>query len=271
MDAINNSKKLRAIPYGRSQIGPKEKDKIKEYYRKYRRDEKYGKRPDILVFDIETYTEISDQLPEDPTTTPEDELEDIVKESLCAIEAENSMWYAKKMPDYGKKPPFKSKKLTLPRIWIKEEDVSRLLEWEKYYKKKIWVIQVLMDEAFMASLDWVMTQVKKIEEKAGLKGIKSSKIQREIGIIIEHQAYSDSATGYSTTKIVYTVPHSIAVKFGEIVEEAKLSPDIIIEDNGHIIPYTRFVGGKLRINNAAIEAMIKGEMPNQSYNLTKYI
>lgn len=259
IEAINDTDELRAIPYGLSQIGPTDKDKIEEYWRKHQNVEQHGKRPDILVFKKEVYEDIEGDLPEDPTTTPDDEIEDIVSSSILGIEAENSLWKAKEMPDYGVELPLQTKSVTAPRIWVKDEDWDPLQKWKDYFSKPIFVVQVFYDEAFMVSLDWLKEKVDRIKE-IGLKGRETSKLQKELGVLVKHQSYSDSRSGASQTKPVFTVLPSVSIKFGESIEEPEAIPNVMFEDNGKIIPYVRFKGGSLKLTEKAKEALLRGEM-----------
>src|SRR5687767_1148095 len=49
IESLNRSEKFVGVPYGRSGIGPKDKQGIKEYWKKFVEVEGDFKRPDILV------------------------------------------------------------------------------------------------------------------------------------------------------------------------------------------------------------------------------
>lgn len=102
------------------------------------------KRPDLLIFDKSDKDEISemvadlggeDELP----FIVEKELSAILDKAIIAVECENSLWVAEKMPDYNSelKPMRRlggklglKKNAVLPTVIIKEEDREPLFKWQ---------------------------------------------------------------------------------------------------------------------------------------------
>jgi hypothetical protein len=108
-DAINQTNQFYAIPYGPSGTAPTDDVRAFELY--FERLEAAGlgkiKRPDLLIFKMldKSYVDSflkdiggSKELP----FILETELQPLIKRSLIAVECENSLWVAEKMPDYHK-------------------------------------------------------------------------------------------------------------------------------------------------------------------------
>lgn len=101
--------------------------------------EKFGKRPDLLLFDKRFAEEHHEDLLQ-LMKRPDEEVEDLVRKALLALEVEHSMW---------------SVKQAIPRLsfTVKKEDVQPLNEWQQKYKVKIAVFQVFLDEVHFSFLD----------------------------------------------------------------------------------------------------------------------
>lgn len=68
--------------------------------------------------------------------------------------------------------------------------------------------------------------------------------------------------GIVTKKRVYFIWYQHAYPLTEAVEEPALVAESIVDKNGHILPYVRFDGGRLRIRPEAIgvlEELVAGE------------
>ncbi|MDB9458202.1 AccI family restriction endonuclease [Dolichospermum circinale CS-545/17] len=145
-DAINQTNQFYAIPYGPSGTAPTDDVRAFELY--FERLEAAGlgkiKRPDLLIFKIEEKSYVDDFLKdiggsEELPFIVENELQPLIRKSLIAVECENSLWVAEKMPDYNKemKPQKRlegkiglSKSAVLPTVIIKEEDRIPLNRWQ---------------------------------------------------------------------------------------------------------------------------------------------
>lgn len=109
-EAINNTKAFYAVPYGPSGVAPANP---REYELYFERLEKAGlgnvKRPDLLIFPAAQTAMVDEAVTavggfeELPFMSESDErLRRVVRQSVVAIECENSLWKAAAMPDYGK-------------------------------------------------------------------------------------------------------------------------------------------------------------------------
>lgn len=125
------------------------------------------KRPDLLVFKINDKPFIDKFISDvggeaELPFIPEDKLHDLVQKAIIAVECENSLWVAEKMPGYnlpmrpqkrlGGKMGF-SKSTVLPTIIIKEEDRIPLGKWQTDNKIPIHVWHVFFDRAYGISFD----------------------------------------------------------------------------------------------------------------------
>lgn len=169
VDAINETKQFYAIAYGPSGTAPTNDVRAFELY--FERLEHAGlgniKRPDLLVFKINDKPFIDKFISDvggeaELPFIPEDKLHDLVQKAIIAVECENSLWVAEKMPGYnlpmrpqkrlGGKMGF-SKSTVLPTIIIKEEDRIPLGKWQTDNKIPIHVWHVFFDRAYGISFD----------------------------------------------------------------------------------------------------------------------
>lgn len=74
--------------------------------------------------------------------------------------------------------------------------------------------------------------------------------------LIEPTAQTFQAPGGATSKkVIYKFYYHYAYPLGEAVEEPTLLPAHIEDKNGHILPYVRFVGGSLSLNDEALKVL----------------
>ena len=242
--AVNDTGRYFALPYGPSGTAPEGDVREVELY--FDRLEKAGlgrmKRPDLLVFRADDRTSIErllhslDGLKELPFT-PEDDrrMAKLIELAVLAVECENSLWVAKKMPDYGSQlrpqrrlggRPGLKKNAVVPTIILKEEDRRPLSEWQRTHGIPVHIWHVFYDLAF---------------------GIALADAERLItsGHIEEAKQVFQAPSGATTRKSIYRIYYHHAYPLGEAVEEPELVAASITDKNGHILPYVRFKGGKL--------------------------
>jgi len=252
IEAVNESKKYFAIPYGPSGTAPSDDVRAFELY--FERLEEAGlgdiKRPDILIFkksdeaEINNFIKSMGGLQELPFIV-EENLKTLLEKAVIAVESENSLWKSKKMPDYNTelKPQRRlagklglKKAAVLPTIIIKEEDREPLKRWQTKNNIKIHVWHVFYDQAFGISLD----------EAERLFSEK----------LIEPTIQTFQAPGGATTKkAIYKIYYRYAYPLGDATKEPTLVSACVEDKNGHILPYVKFDGGKLVLSNKAIEIL----------------
>ncbi len=250
--AVNATNLFFALPYGPSGVAPDNDVRAYELY--FERLEKAGlldvKRPDLLIFRyakrayIEKFVQDVGGTSELPFL-PESSLKALLEQAVVAVECENSLWKARQMPDYqaSLKPQKRlngslglKKNAVLPTVIVKEEDRNRLRDWQTRNGVPIHVWQAFYDLAWGISFD-------RIEELI------------QTGLIEPTKQIYQAPGGATSQKIIYKVYYHYAYNLGETVDEPQLEAASIVDKNGHILPYVKFVGGKLKLFDAAVNVL----------------
>lgn len=252
--AVNQTQKYFVLPYGPSGTAPDDDVHAFELY--FERLERAGlnelKRPDLLIFlksdepyilqTVERLGGIS-ELPFVSEDQPA--IQDLLARAVLAVECENSLWKARQMPDYGVelKPqrrlggqPGLKKNAVLPTVIIKEEDLDRLLDWQRRAGVPIHIWHVFYDMAFGLSLNDAQELI-------------------ETGRIEPTVQTFQAPGGAVSRKVIYKFYYHYAYPLGESVEEPRLTADHIVDRNGHILPYVRFEGGQLRLSAEVLRVL----------------
>ncbi len=255
VQAVNETNQYFALPYGPSRTAP---DNVRELELYFERLEKAGlgrlKRPDLLIVRKsdwqaaqETIQEIGG-ISELPFTSENDTyMKRLLSMAIIAVECENSLWRASRMPYYGATlTPQKrlggqlglKKAAVLPTIILKDEDRIPLLEWQQQQEISIHIWHLFFDVGFGIALNDVEDLI---------NGGKIELTKQEF----------QAPGGATTTKIIYKIYYHYAYQLGQAREEPKLVPDYIEDKNGHILPYVRFEGGSLVLNSEALQVLDK--------------
>jgi hypothetical protein len=252
IDAINKTTEFYAIPYGPSGTAPTDDVRAFELY--FERLEAAGlgniKRPDLLVYKFNDKPFVDKFLKEiggeeELPFIIEDNLKELISKAIIAVECENSLWIAEKMPAYnlGMKPQKRlggksglSKSAVLPTVIIKEEDRIPLSGWQQENKIPIHVWHVFFDRAYGLSFD------------------EAERLVRE-GFIEPTIQTFQAPGGATTKKAIYKFYYHYAYPLGIANERPKLVPAYIEDKNGHILPYVKFEGGTLEITPDAIKLL----------------
>ena len=175
--AINETNTLFALPYGPSGTAPSDDVRAFELY--FEKLEQAGlgkvKRPDLLIFKrthqpfVEKFVEQVGGVAELPFLK-EASLDELLSKVLIAVECENSLWKAQKMPDFGSefKPQRRlggklglKKSAVLPTVIIKEEDRKPLATWQRTHGIRIHIWHVFFNNAYGLSLDDAQSLIRK--------------------------------------------------------------------------------------------------------------
>ena len=255
IQAVNETGRYFALPYGPSGTAPNED--VREFELYFERLQQAGlgrlKRPDLLIFrksDEVSVKEIVHKLggiQELPFISEEDvNIEELLSRAILAVECENSLWRASRMPDYGSElePQRRlggqlgmKKSAVLPTVIIKEEDRLPLRKWQEEQRGiKIPIWHVFYDLAFGLAFDTAEYL------------IASRKIEPTL------QTFQ-APGGATSKKIIYKFYYHYAYSLGEAKEESILVPAYIEDKNGHILPYVRFEGGSLMISPEALQVL----------------
>lgn len=252
IDAINKTNRFYAIPYGPSGTAPTGDVRAFELY--FERLEAAGlgkiKRPDLLVFKIAD-KKLTDKFLEEVggekelPFIAEKYLQDSIGKAIVAVECENSLWVADKMPAFnsqlspqkrlGGKSGLK-KNAVLPTVIIKEEDRTPLLKWQEENRVPIHIWHVFFDRAYGLAFD------------------EAERLIHE-GLIEPTVQTFQAPGGATTRKIIYKHYYHYAYPLGISKEQPLLIPDFIQDKNGHILPYVKFEGGSLEITAQALELL----------------
>lgn len=253
-DAINQTNEFYAIPYGPSGTAPT--DDVREFELYFEKLEAAGlgniKRPDLLIFKISEKSYVdhflqdiggSEKLP----FIVEKELQPLIKKAIVAIECENSLWVAEKMPNYNTElRPQKRlggkmglpKNAVLPTVIIKEEDRIPLHKWQEENNIPVHIWHVFFDKAYGLSL----------QEAEHL--IQEGLIEPTIQVF-------QAPGGATTKKAIYKFYYHYAYLLGISITHPTLVPDYIQDKNGHILPYVKFTGGSLEIAQNTLKILHK--------------
>ncbi len=257
MKAINSTRQFRAIPYGRSQISVETDHQAKaEYWRNYVAVEKNWKRPDFLLLRKSVVVRNRGawrSLMRNSTVSSDQRLSPVLRHAICGLECENSLWKTKKMPDAGTTLPLSKLQIIAPRIWVKEEDTEGLSRWSRHFHRPIVVVQVFFDSAYAVTYKKLISRARRINKLRSEE--KKNALQKKLGVILVRWGYPDSRTGRETNKLVYTCHHTVGVRFGDFLKSPGRKPRVITNKNGKMMPYVRFVGGRMRLTADAIDLL----------------
>jgi hypothetical protein len=254
IDATNNTRQFYAIPYGPSGTAPTNDVRSFELY--FEKLEAAGlgkiKRPDLLIFKDADKLFVDDFLKniggrEELPFIGEDKLQKLISKAIIAVECENSLWVAEKMPDY--RTPMKAQKrldgklglaktAVLPTVIIKEEDRIPLFKWQEENRIPIHIWHVFYDRAYGLSFD------------------KAQCLVKDKFILPTEQVFQ-APGGATTKKAIYKYYYHYAYQLGIAIENPKLVPDCIQDKNGHILPYVKFEGGLLQFSDEALKILRK--------------
>jgi len=254
VQAVNETDQYIALPYGPSGTAPDGDVRAFELY--FERLEKAGlgnvKRPDWLIFRKKEEGKVQGTIKElggiaELPFTPENDsrMRELLGRAIVAIECENSLWRARQMPDFNSQlTPQKrfggklglKKTAVLPTVILKEEDRTPLQSWQKGQDIPIHIWHVFYDMAF------------------GLPLKRTDELVRD-GLIEPTEQVFQAPGGATTKKVIYKFYYHYAYPLGTAEQEPKLAADFIADKNGHILPYVKFQGGKLRLNAEAVKIL----------------
>jgi hypothetical protein len=254
IEAVNDTREFLAIPYGSSGTAPT--GSVREFELYFERLKAAGlgqiKRPDLLVFRASDKAELEQAIAkvggvsELPFIAEDDtRLAAVLGHALIAVECENSLWRAHKMPDYstplrpqkrlGGNPGLR-KGAVLPTIIIKEEDREPLRQWQTKRGVPIHIWHVFFDLAYGPPFD-------RAEELVAEN-------------LTEPTVQTFQAPGGATTKkTIFKHYYHYGYPLGKSVEEPRLLPAFVEDKNGHILPYVTFDGGRLQLSEQALQVL----------------
>lgn len=253
IDAVNASKNFFALAYGPSGTAPEDPRGVELYFEKLEAAGLQGmKRPDLLIFRAEDKKRILKLVEAiggeaEIAFTPDSDkrIEEIIGRACIAVECENSLWQAGKMPGFNQplKPmrrlqgkPGLPKNAVVPTVIIKDEDIARLAAWEKKHSVPIHVWHVFFDRAY---------------------GISFRRAQELISekFILPHTQVFQAPGGATTRKAIYKIYYHYAYPLAVSKTPPQLDAKTIVDKNGHILPYVSFKGGGLVLSPEAVSLL----------------
>ena len=220
------------------------------------------KEPDLLVFALAELREEERQILSPPCAlTCVDrkrfelggDLRFTIEKALAAIEVEFSPyrakemkgrnWRAKTVEKWDKRPLTTAKPPTAPNIWVKEQDLGKLLNWERDNDVPIVVAHVFDQEAFAVPL----REIENFEKECLSRPEDLLKLQHTRGLFKKMQSYDRvDAQGAGEEKPVFVVTPHAATKIGD-VEDVVVTSQLSISSSKKYVTYPMFSGGRLTI------------------------
>jgi len=243
IQAVNDSQEFFAVPYGPSSVAPDHD--VRDYELYFERLEAAGlgkyKRPDLLIFkklDHPVITNLVEEVGgvrELPFLPEEHEaIRLLLERAFLAVECENSLWKAVRMPDYGLelRPQRRlggklglRKNAVVPTVILKEEDRHPLQSWQEQHRIPIHIWHIFFDMAYGIALDEAQRLI-------------------EEGYILPTMQTFQSPGGATTRKTLYKIYYHYGYLLGISSDEPMLRARFIEDKNGHILPYVHFEGVK---------------------------
>lgn len=249
--AVNETGRYFALPYGPSGVAPDEPRAFELYFERL---EAAGlgsvKRPDFLLFKqsdrpmVEALVARIGGVGELPFV-PEAQLAELLDLAILAVESENSLWIASRMPGYGSHLTTQKrlgnqlglrKTAVVPTVIIKNEDRGLLISWQQLNGVPVHVWHLFFDLAYGLSLDDAERLI-------------------STGQVLPTEQVFQAPGGATQRKALYKFYYHFAYPLAIANQEPDLLADRIIDKNGHILPYVRFHGGGMSLTPEALAVL----------------
>jgi hypothetical protein len=220
------------------------------------------KEPDLLLYRVSALRENevnflkeTDLVTEDRKRfDPDGGLRWCIERALAAIEVEFSPyrasemkgrhWKPKTLDEWKRRPLKHANPPTAPNIWVKQEDLKKLMAWERDYGLPILVVHLFDQEAFSIPLDTIQDFDSEYERHP----VEQKKLQMTTGIFKKLQSYDRvDSQGAREQKLVYVVTPSAAIKVGDI-DDVKVETQLGISASKKYVSHTLFSGGRLNVS-----------------------
>lgn len=271
---INATVDFRAIPYGPSSVAPSEPQEMERYFERLDKAGAAGKQPDLLILPRDDYEAIRPELDEigliNLPFTPEADLDFLRSRSIIAVEVENSLWVARKMPHYGQEVKL-GELITRKRRFRKPESIARWEHWTTSVRqfisasperkelkgflesKKVPTI-IIKDEDLAPVIEWESNFSVPIfvfhvfYDQAYYISLQKARELIEAGVILPTEQTFYAPSGPTTSKAIYKIWYTLAHPLGTLTRQPEMSAKFIQDKNGHILPYVHFSGGEMTLS-----------------------
>lgn len=278
MRTINATADFRAIPYGPSSVAPSEPQEMERYFERLDKASAVGKQPDLLILPRDDYEAVQPQLSEiglaNLPFTPEADLDFLRSRAIIAVEVENSLWVARKMPDYGKEARL-SELIAKKRRFRKPESIARWERWTKNVRgfisafpdcselksflgsKKVPTI-IIKDEDLAPVIEWEnnfnipIFVFHVFYDRAYYISLQEAREFIEAGVIPPTEQTFYAPGGPTTSKAIYKIWYTLAHPLGTMTRQPEMSAKFIQDKSGHILPYVHFSGGEIKLSEGIL-------------------
>jgi hypothetical protein len=214
--SIRSSTDYIPVKYGRAADTVAGEPGFKKFYKQYQDElDRFGKRPDLLVFRPQDYTRSDHDL----SGANEDEIMDLVRNAVLGIEVRSSSYLSKKYRP-GESSPFDVLSFT-----IKVEDIVVVLNWIQNTGVPHLYVQVPFDEVY------------------GLEFHKALEIV--LNPANEDKTYAIAEDAKNQFKTTLKIPFTQGIKVGDITESPSFKAVRRDLDSGRLLFYVEFSGGTL--------------------------
>lgn len=222
------------------------------------------KVPDLLVFDPGKLDESGKQALRQTDFThltpddlrPDTRLGRILCKALCAIEVEFSpyratemrerQWQRKTPTELARRPRRRAEPPSAPNIWVKHEDLTPLLGWQRMMGVPILVAHVFDQEAFAIPL----RQVEEFRTAYHQAPENAIPLQLISGIFSKTQAYDRvDAQGAGERKEVFVISPAAATRVGTIANVV-VTTQLGTSASKKYVAHVLFSGGQLDFDEA---------------------
>lgn len=159
-----------------------------------------------------------------------------------ASEMNGRNWIPRTAAAWDKRPLKHAKPPTAPNIWVKDEDLDKLVKWQANASVPIIIVHLFDQEAFSVSLDTIKSFDTAV---TAADDVGARKLQVTRGIFKFAQQYDRiDAQGARETKTVFITTPNVACKVGDVsgvVVEAQIGLSSSKKYVSHIV----FSGGEL--------------------------
>lgn len=224
-------KELKVTHYGNSQLISAGEDGFREFYISVMEEvRKYGKRPDLLVFDL------NEKIPEDISDLLIEQAEALVIKAFASIEVRSSKFEARTYMRVRKEEVASGKKQArlTPSFTVKVEDLKIVYRWIERYKIPQSYCQVFFDSVYCINF----LDIFRIIASAGK------------GITIESPAKSQE-------KATIMIPITFGVSIGSFTESPKFATKERVTRLGRHDAYVVPEGGALEIDSKALLSVLR--------------
>jgi len=162
-----------------------------------------------------------------------------------ASEMTGRHWNLRSDDQWQKRPLKRAIPPIAPNIFVKEEDLPKLLEWERTTTVPIVIVHLFDQEAFAVSLKMIS------EFNARFENGTENRIQLQVttGIFKLLQSYDRTdAQGAGEKKMVFRVAPAAAIKVGDVTG-VTVSAQLGLSTSKKYVTQPVFSGGKIEITN----------------------